>query len=202
MKAGRPLKYKTVEELQEAIDAYFALNPERPTVTGLALHLGFHSRKSFYNYEERPEFSQPIKNALNKIRSIRPNRKLGIKYKSASQYARDKYRQDPITNLRIRINASLRYSLKNNTVTSSYLSFSIKELKNHFESLFSEGMSWDNMSEWHIDHIRPISSFNFNSVNCDDFKKCYSLDNLQPLWANDNLKKGNSYIDSNQKIAR
>jgi len=70
MKVGRPLKYKTVEELQEAIDAYFALNPERPTVTGLALHLGFHSRKSFYNYEERPEFLHTIKSATLKIESM------------------------------------------------------------------------------------------------------------------------------------
>jgi hypothetical protein len=70
MKVGRPLKYKTVEELQEAIDAYFALNPERPTVTGLALELGFHSRKSFYNYEERPEFLHTIKSATLKIESM------------------------------------------------------------------------------------------------------------------------------------
>lgn len=70
MKVGRPLKYKTVEELQEVIDAYFALNPERPTVTGLALHLGFNSRKSFYNYEERPEFLHTIKSATLRIESM------------------------------------------------------------------------------------------------------------------------------------
>lgn len=83
---GRPLKYKTVEELQEAIDDYFdscvpevikdaegnpvmgkngmpvlRLNP--PTITGLALHLGFVDRRSIYDYKDREEFSLTIKEA-------------------------------------------------------------------------------------------------------------------------------------------
>jgi len=70
MKVGRPLKYKTVEELQEAIDAYFALNPERPTVTGLALELGFTDRRSFYDYKDREEFSHTIKKAVLRIESM------------------------------------------------------------------------------------------------------------------------------------
>ena len=51
--------------------------------------------------------------------------------------------------------------------------------------------SGDNYGKWHIDHIKPISSFNINGINSDDFKKCWSLNNLQPLWAKDNLQKGN-----------
>lgn len=70
MKVGRPLKYKTVEELQEAIDAYFAMNPERPTVTGLALELGFTDRRSFYDYKEREAFSHTIKKSVLKIESM------------------------------------------------------------------------------------------------------------------------------------
>ena len=70
MKVGRPLKYKTVEELQEAIDAYFALNPERPTVTGLALELGFTDRRSLYDYKEREVFFDIIEKAMLKIESM------------------------------------------------------------------------------------------------------------------------------------
>jgi len=67
--AGRPLKYKTVKELQDAIDEYFESNPDTPTITGLALHLGFDSRQSYYNYQERPEFLDTIKRASLKIES-------------------------------------------------------------------------------------------------------------------------------------
>ena len=55
-------------------------------------------------------------------------------------------------------------------------------------------MGWDNYGEWHVDHIRPIASFNFESVDCAEFKECWSLDNLQPLWAFDNLSKGTKII--------
>ena len=207
-KVGRPLKYETAEDLENAIDTYFKeslqtretesgikyINP--PTVSGLAYHLGFESRQSMYDYKEREEFNKVLGDALNIIRSISPQRKLGIKYKNASQYALEKYHKDPITNIRTNINSQLRYALKNETATSSYLPYTLNELKEHPESLFVDGMSWDNMNEWHIDHIKPVSSFNFNSVDCEDFKKCYALDNLQPLWAKDNLKKGNYYIEN------
>lgn len=60
---GRPLKYKTKEELEGKIEEYFAKNKEHPTLTGLAYHLGFESRQSIYDYEERGEFSYTIKRA-------------------------------------------------------------------------------------------------------------------------------------------
>lgn len=74
-----------------------------------------------------------------------------------------------------------------------YLDFTPDELRERFTSLFYNSMSWDNMDGWHIDHIRPVSSFNFTSTDCEDFKKCWALENLQPLWAADNLSKGNKW---------
>ncbi len=64
-KVGRPLKYKTVEELDEAISKYFDTRTEDkpPTITGLALHLDFTSRQSIYDYKEKPEFTYSIKKA-------------------------------------------------------------------------------------------------------------------------------------------
>ena len=70
-----------------------------------------------------------------------------------------------------------------------------KKLREHMESLFREGMSWDNYGRdgWQIDHIRPVSSFNYTTTECEDFKKCWELNNLQPLWAKDNMSKGNKW---------
>lgn len=62
MPAGRPAKFNSAEELQFAIDKYLD-EAEIKTVTGLALHLGFESRQSFYDYEEKEEFSYIIKKA-------------------------------------------------------------------------------------------------------------------------------------------
>jgi hypothetical protein len=47
-------------------------------------------------------------------------------------------------------------------------------------------MTWSNMGEWHIDHIKPLATAKTE-------KDVYELNhytNLQPLWAKDNLSKG------------
>lgn len=67
------------------------------------------------------------------------------------------------------------------------------ELKIHLESLFLEGMSWDNYGDWHIDHIRPVSSFDFSTDTKNAAKACWSLENIQPLWALDNIRKGKNW---------
>lgn len=188
---GRPPHYKTVEELQSAINDYFEGAPDKPTVTGLAYFLGFESRHSIYDYKKNG--NQSIISAINRIRKAVPFRKLGIKYKSHKQYMLEKYHKDPLTNLRVRIDASIRQKLKSNTKGKfTHLPYSVNELRNSLECKFKKGMTWDNMSDWHIDHIIPVSLFNFTSVNDMEFKQCYSLDNLQPLWAKDNIKKSNT----------
>jgi hypothetical protein len=74
--------------------------------------------------------------------------------------------------------------------TIDLLGYSAEEFKNHIQSSFKEGMSWDNWGEWHIDHIIPVSKFDKNTpVNIVN-----SLDNLQPLWASENLSKNNRLI--------
>lgn len=67
MGAGRPLKFKTVEELQKKIDEYFEVTPsEEITWTGLALHLDT-SRETLREYRERPEFVDSLKKALLRV---------------------------------------------------------------------------------------------------------------------------------------
>jgi|TARA_R110002110_G_scaffold248495_2_gene464657 hypothetical protein len=74
--------------------------------------------------------------------------------------------------------------------TLDLLGCSSKFLKTHLENQFTEGMSWDNYGEWHIDHIIPCSSFDLSIP--EHQQKCFDYMNLQPLWAIDNLKKGDT----------
>ena len=85
--------------------------------------------------------------------------------------------------------------------TIDLLGYSALDLKNHITSLFTDGMSWDNHGEWHIDHIKPVSKFDketpMSIVN--------ALSNLQPLWETTreingvifegNLNKREKYLD-------
>lgn len=65
------------------------------------------------------------------------------------------------------------------------------EFKVNIESKFKKGMSWKNWGEWHIDHIKPISLFVSEGVK--DLSIINALDNLQPLWAHEHMKKGIDY---------
>lgn len=66
-------------------------------------------------------------------------------------------------------------------------------LKAHLEAKFLPGMSWGNYGEWHIDHIRPVASFDFTIDFEKTVRACWALSNLQPLWASDNIKKGKKW---------
>ena len=65
-------------------------------------------------------------------------------------------------------------------------------VKNHIEGQFTEGMTWENHGKfgWHIDHIVPCSSFDLTDPVQQ--RKCFHYTNLQPLWWQDNLEKGNN----------
>jgi len=67
---GHPPKYNSKETLIELIDGYFETEKEKPTISGLAHHLGFISRQSIYDYEKKKEFTYIIKRAVLKIESI------------------------------------------------------------------------------------------------------------------------------------
>lgn len=81
----------------------------------------------------------------------------------------------------------LKISKKDHTI--NILGYSAEDLKQHLEKNFKEGMSWENYGLWHIDHIKPISSFDKE----EDPKIINSLKNLQPLWASENYIKSNKF---------
>jgi hypothetical protein len=107
------------------------------------------------------------------------------------EYQREK-RKDPIYRLHQAISSGVRKVLKGEKCRSKWealLGFAVEDLKSHLQSKFKKGMSWDNYGSWTIDHIKPISHFSKT-----EFKECWSLANLQPLWASENFAKGNRYV--------
>lgn len=72
----------------------------------------------------------------------------------------------------------------------SIVGFTLQELMVHLEAQFTPGMTFENYGRWHIDHRKPICEFAFESEHDEAFRQCWSLKNLRPLWAADNLKLG------------
>jgi hypothetical protein len=75
--------------------------------------------------------------------------------------------------------------------------YTVDDLRKHLESRFKDGMTWDlfRQGKIHIDHIIPRSFFSYNKPEDQEFQYCWSLDNLQPLWARDNRSKHNKIIN-------
>jgi hypothetical protein len=95
-------------------------------------------------------------------------------------------------NLRSRIRAALKYqSASKDLGTAKLVGCTMLELRAHLERQFKDGMTWDNHGDWHIDHIKPCVSFDLTDP--EQQRECFHYTNLQPLWAEDNRRKGATY---------
>ena len=125
----------------------------------------------------------------NNIEKLRIGRKNYEKEKS----------KDPTYRLTKYLRTSIWQTFKERNITYggliSGLNYNINELKAHLEKQFKENMSWDNYGKWQLDHIIPISKFNYKSQLDIEFKMCWDLENLQPLWGGENCSKGNKFED-------
>ncbi|MBB6299916.1 hypothetical protein [Rhizobium leucaenae] len=99
--------------------------------------------------------------------------------------------------MRCRIWSGITSGSKGDRRTIDLLEFSIADLMHHLESKFLPGMSFDNYGDWHIDHIRPLASFDYETPDDPEFKLAWALSNLQPLWAADNIAKGAKWRPDN-----
>lgn len=109
-------------------------------------------------------------------------------------YAKNKYKTNIAFRLKTIMSANINQSLrgkKNRRSWSELVGYTVDDLRKELTKKMLPGMTWENYGEWHIDHIIPITAFNIDSYNCIDFKKCWSLSNLRPLWRLDNLLKYN-----------
>lgn len=154
-----------------------------------------------YKYKKKEQF---IQKCLKCGVSFKTHRKIK-KYCTEACRTKDRYRKEGgCIETRIRKNLTMR--IKHLTKRRDYETFShligctIGEFKTHIESKFQPGMSWDNYGKggWHIDHIRPLSSFNVTKKDQAILANHYT--NLQPLWAKDNLSKGRKWNGLDEKV--
>jgi hypothetical protein len=130
-----------------------------------------------------------------------------IKYKSSQyyyanlvkvkQYWNHRYKNDLNFRITKNLRKRVRSIIKNHKKYFSSIELvgcSATELKIHLEKQFTKGMTWKNYGfyGWHIDHIIPCSSFDMTDPKQQ--KQCFHYTNLQPLWAEDNLRKSDKIL--------
>jgi hypothetical protein len=156
------------------------------------------------SYRQKPEVKEYNK-AYNKKWS--KNNKEYFNERARSFYHKTKY--DPLYRVKRRVSGSIWEALKGRGLTKNgktwkYLAYTVADLKDHLESLFETWMNWDNQGVynsttwddndpstwvWNIDHIIPHSRFNYTTLDCEEFRKCWALENLRPLSAKRNIEE-------------
>ncbi|HUX80303.1 MAG TPA: hypothetical protein VMW10_11275 [Alphaproteobacteria bacterium] len=178
------------EKLIESVHEYRKNNKEKVVQTKKNCYQKnkekvLHKRKEYY-LENKEEILEKDKIYKKKhIERYRVNQR---------EWKKKKYATDIKFNLNEKITSGIRISLKSGKGGRHWetmVDFTVDQLIIHLDSLFKPGMTWAKLlnGEIHIDHIRPKASFNFTSPDDFEFKECWALSNLQPLWAEDNLKK-------------
>lgn len=145
--------------------------------------------------ENNPEYKKEYYNShkeeardWNKNRSVEQKKAKAIYNR---KWKKNRYDTNMGYKLRCIISEAVRRSIKGGKDDSirRILGYSIDELKKHLESQFEDWMTWENLGvtanhpkqTWQIDHIIPVNTFNITDVYCEDFKKCWALNNLRPL---------------------
>jgi len=162
----------------------------------------------FYNNKRKPDGKQtqckPCMKKQNK-KNYTTHKiawdKRSMAYRKTSkwkEYKRNYMNRRYKTDTRFRILTRLRnrtreavstYGGKKCKSTLKYTGCTIEELCKHLESKFINGLSWDNIHLWDIDHVIPCSSFDM--AKPEDQLKCFHYSNLQPMWRIDNIRKSN-----------
>jgi len=111
--------------------------------------------------------------------------------KKNKEYRRNRFKTDVMYrlkhNVRSRVNIfSKRKKYKKKYSSIKYLGCDFSIYRIYIENRFKEGMTWDNYGEWHIDHIMPLAS----AKTEEELMKLFHYTNTQPLWAEENIKKG------------
>ena len=140
------------------------------------------------NKEHRKQYHKEYREKnIDKIRQIKRD------------YERNRKAKDPIYKLISNFRTAIYTVLKESNVDKyghyfDVLQYTPEELITHLELHFKDDMSWDNYGVWHVDHKLPITSFDIREMGDEEFMKCWSLGNLQPMWGEENIRKSNKII--------
>lgn len=110
----------------------------------------------------------------------------------AARLRENEKRKDPHYRLHSAVSRAMRSALKVQKAGRAWetlVGYSLADLVRHLERQFASGMLWANYGSWHVDHIVPRVAFTYSTPSDPDFRACWALSNLRPLWAADNISK-------------
>ena len=183
---GKQYREENREKVKAAVKKWQKENPEKKKA----------SEKKWR--EENPEHGKKWRE------ENREKKKAGQKKwrEENPKYSRERRRKDPVFRLMGNMRSGLWKGLKGlgkNESTFKYIGMTPDQLMDYLEGQFTprqirEGMTQDNYGKWHVDHIRPLASFDFAGPDREEqLHIAWHYNNYQPMWAADNCSKGAKY---------
>lgn len=148
------------------------------------------------NFRASPEGGEKKRSYDRARREGRTPEDIAAEREYQRKYQRERAQSSPRVRLDRAMSGGIYKSIASGAKASrrweTIVDYTVEDLMAHLEKKFKPGMTWDNYGRggWHIDHIIPRSAFNYETPDDIDFKRCWALDNLQPLWEFDNISKG------------
>ncbi len=194
-------KYRqsNLEKCKNSVNSYQNRNKEKIREYNIEYQKSY--RKSYYeenkdvilertkeNYRNNPQYLQVSKEYQKN------NREKVNQYKR--KYRKERVENDPLFKLIGTVRSLIGFAFrsngyKKNTKTHQILSCGFEQFKLYIESQFIDGMTWENHGEWHLDHKTPISW----AKSEEDVIRLSHYTNFKPMWAIENILKGNRYED-------
>lgn len=187
------------EKIKEKSKEYYKNNSEKVR----------EKRKRRYQNNPEKEIEATVRWAKNNPDKVKENNKRWQEnniegYKKSRRKTYAKLQKTPSYRINNAIKSGIWEALKGNKNGRHWedlVGYTLEELMEHLESKFEPWMNWGNHGvyeegklKWQIDHIRPVSSFNFETPDDKEVKECWALSNLQPLEVIANIKKGNKKL--------
>ena len=183
-------KKKNEEKVRARVNQHYAANRDKLLEKTRARMI---AKRDIYNRNRREKLLKDAEYRARLCEARKRHREQNLeKYKAyhqkrwASASAAYKFKRS----FGSAISHSLAGRGKGGRTWAKLVGYSVEELRAHLERQFLKGMSWDNYGEWHIDHILPLASFEFDGPDNDEFRRAWALTNLRPLWSRDNIRKG------------
>lgn len=179
--AGRRQHYQEHRDrILGVAKAYYDENVEAQRASALERHYKNREKR----IEQMRAYREANLDAINERR--RP--------KSQAAF-RARYGVDLEFTIKHRVRSLLRVTLtkgRQGRRMADLLGYTTEDLKIHLERQFTKGMNWERFmsGEIHIDHIVPVAAFGIVDVDSPGFRDCWALANLRPVWASENLSKG------------
>ena len=132
---------------------------------------------------------------LGRLKLKQKRERARAKYRQQIKRSRTRVRSTPEGRIYHRIGQSIRSALrgaKRRCRWEMILGYSRADLRQHLESQFTLGMTWEKLlaGEIDIEHIQPRMTFSYSSLHDAQFKECWALSNLRPMWAHENRSRG------------